>query len=151
MPVPRLPFDHSGEDAFLSLEFGRDAGFRDTAIVKYDDLIGVGDCAHPMGDDKHHPVAHQFGDCALDFGPILHVERGGSLVQQDNRSIFQQGAGDRDPLVFAAGECLAILVDNGIVTLRHNVYYYRQLKQSYTYYSIKAYKQMTIVICYDIA
>ena len=45
------------------------------------------------------------------------VERGGGLVEQQDRRRFEDGAGDRDALLLAAGELQAALAHLGFVAL----------------------------------
>ena len=48
----------------------------------------------------------------------LGVERAGGLVEQQDRRVLQEGAGDGDPLALAAGEARARLADQGVVAVR---------------------------------
>ena len=47
----------------------------------------------------------------------LGVERRGGLVQDQDRRVLQDRAGDRDPLALAAGEPAAALADHGVVAV----------------------------------
>ncbi len=71
-----------------------------------------------MGDDKGGAVFHQqlkrFLYGALGGG----IEGRGSLVEQQDGGVFQNGAGDGDTLPLAAGELDAIGADDGVIALR---------------------------------
>ena len=51
----------------------------------------------------------------LDRGLDLAVERGGGLVEHQDRRVLQDHAGDGDALALAAGELDAALADMGVV------------------------------------
>ena len=51
----------------------------------------------------------------------LDVERRGRLVQQQDRRVLQEGAGDRDPLALAAGKLDAALADHCGEALGHGL------------------------------
>ena len=48
----------------------------------------------------------------------LGVERAGRLVEQQDRRVAQDGAGDGDALALAAGQRHAALAEQGVVALR---------------------------------
>ena len=48
---------------------------------------------------------------------VSRVDRGGRLVEEQDRGILEKGAGDRDPLAFAAGELGPALADHRLVLL----------------------------------
>jgi ATP-binding cassette subfamily B multidrug efflux pump len=50
-------------------------------------------------------------DCRLDLG----IERAGRLVEDEDRGILEENAGDGDPLALTTGELDAALADMGIV------------------------------------
>ena len=50
----------------------------------------------------------------LDLLLGLGVERRGRLVEQQDARVLQDGAGDRDALLLAAGELQAALADHGV-------------------------------------
>ena len=57
-----------------------------------------------------HGLAH------LQFG--FRIERGGGLVEQDDRRVLDQRARDGDALALAAGELQAVLADRRVVAAR---------------------------------
>ena len=72
-----------------------------------------------MGDNQYCFIPYEFGYPGLNLGFVFHVEGGGGLVKQDDRGIFQQGAGDRDTLAFSTGQGFPVFPDNGLVALGH--------------------------------
>ena len=48
---------------------------------------------------------------------ILGVDAGGGLVQEDDGGVLQDGPGDGDPLLLAAGERAAALADDGVIAI----------------------------------
>ncbi len=55
---------------------------------------------------------------ALDFPLGAGVERAGGFVQQQDRRVLEDGAGDGDALLFAAGKLQAALAHHGVIALR---------------------------------
>ena len=48
----------------------------------------------------------------------FRIERGGGLVEQDDRRVLDQRARDRDALALAAGQLQAVLADRRVVAVR---------------------------------
>ena len=71
-----------------------------------------------MGDDNRRPAPHHllvsFGNLALRFG----VERGRRFVEDQDRRVHQERAGNGDPLPLAGGQRHAPLADNCLELLR---------------------------------
>ena len=55
-------------------------------------------------------LLHNLGDSRL----ILAVERGGDLVQQQDRGVLNEGARDRNPLPFTAGQFQTAVPNLGV-------------------------------------
>jgi hypothetical protein len=70
-----------------------------------------------VGDQDDGAPGHQTLQRRLDLGLALGVERAGGLVEQQDRGVLQEGAGDGDPLPLTAGEPRARLADAGVVAL----------------------------------
>ena len=62
--------------------------FYDVSVIQNDDVIGIAYRPQLMGDDDDSPALYQGIDGALYLHLILRVERGGRLIQQNNRCIF---------------------------------------------------------------
>src|SRR6059036_2529015 len=61
-----------------------------------------------------HETLHRVEDAGL--GPEVHGARG--FVEDEDRRVPQEGAGERDALALAAGEAQAALANLGVVALR---------------------------------
>ena len=61
---------------------------------------------------------HQLGERLLDHELALGVQVRGRLVEDENRRILQEGAGDGDALALASGEAHAPLADQRLVAVR---------------------------------
>ena len=71
-----------------------------------------------MGDGQRRPTKRGKLKLALDGALGAGVEcRGGFVKNQDGR-VFEQGAGDGNPLLLTAGEFEAAFADPGFVFLR---------------------------------
>ena len=80
------------------------------------DAIGAAHRRKPMRDHKHRASAHQIVQRRLHQRFRLAVQRGGGLIQNQNRRILQQRPRNRQPLALAAGKPHAPLADHRIVT-----------------------------------
>ena len=67
-----------------------------------------------MGDDQRRPVGRDVIQCFLDVALGFGVERRGGFVEDENRGVFQDGAGDRQTLSLPAGEQHAVLADQRV-------------------------------------
>lgn len=110
-----LQLDHAAVEPALCHQLCRRALLCDAAVGQHDDLIGRFDSAHPVGDHQNGLAGKQAGKRALHFGFVFHIQAGGGLVQQDDRGVFQERPGDRDPLPLAAGELGAVFADGRVV------------------------------------
>ena len=65
---------------------------------------------HLVRDDEHrHPVARQIAHHDQHLADELRIERGRDLVEEHHVRVHHQRAGDRDPLLLAAGELVRVL------------------------------------------
>ncbi len=78
--------------------------FDDAPALQHQDLVGMADGGKPVGDDEAGAVLHEPVERLLDeaFGGVVHAGRG--LVENENRRIFQQGAGNGKSLFFTDAE-----------------------------------------------
>src|ERR1022692_3206738 len=60
---------------------------------------------------------HQVGETFLNGGLGFGIEAAGSLVEDEDARIGENGAGDGDALPLTAGELDAALADDGVVLL----------------------------------
>ena len=93
------------------------AAFGDPALVEDDDLVGVDDGREAMGDDDRGPARGDALQGLLDrrLGPA--VEGAGRLVEDQDRRVLEQGSGDRDALLLAAGKLEAALADLALIAV----------------------------------
>src|SRR5581483_3118670 len=91
------------------------AGFSDMAVVEHDNAIGAANGREAMGDHQDCTSAHQVVQRRLDQSFRLAVEGGGSFVQNQNRRILEQRAGNGQALTLATGEPEPALPDHSIV------------------------------------
>ena len=94
------------------------AALDDHALVEHDDLVGADDGGEPVRDHQRGAALGHALERVLDFLLGVAVERRGRLVEQQDRRRLQDGAGDGDALLLAAGELQAALADLGLVALR---------------------------------
>ena len=70
-----------------------------------------------VGDGEGRPARHQRRQGGLDQPLGLGVQGGGRFVQDQDARVLQDGAGDGDALLLAAGELVAALADDGVVAV----------------------------------
>src|SRR5438067_1649116 len=105
-------------EAIQREEFVVRAALDDLALPHDENLIGFANRAEAMGDDKAGAVGHEPFQGFLNKPLRGGIHAGGGFIENKNRRIFQEGARDTDPLLFADAEFDAALADAGIVTLR---------------------------------
>src|SRR6185295_4141726 len=80
------------------------AGFDNAAVLDDRDAVGMADGGEAVGDDKAGPAAHEAGQAPLDEPLALGVEVAGGLVEDEDEGVGQDGPGDGQALLLAAGE-----------------------------------------------
>ena len=75
------------------------AGLDDAPAVEHDDGIGVDNGGQAVGDDQDGAVRGEGGQRLLDLALGVRVGVGGGLVEQEDRGVGEEGAGDGDALV----------------------------------------------------
>jgi len=106
-------------DAALVDQFLVRSHLADASLGQYHDLVGAANGREPVRDDNHGAVLHQVGQGLLNEQLGFGVEVRGSLVQDQNGRVLEQGAGDGDTLALPAAELESAVADDGIVALRH--------------------------------
>ena len=94
------------------------AALDDHAVIEHENLVGADDGRKPVRDDERGAVARHAVELILDVPFGMAVERRGRFIEQQDRRRFEDGAGDGDALLFAAGKFQAALADLGLVALR---------------------------------
>ena len=98
------------------------AALDDAAGVHHQDLVGAHHGREPVRDHERGAADADAVELGLDRLLGRGVERGGRLVEDQDRRILQQRARDRDALLLAAGELEPALADLGLVAVgqRHD-------------------------------
>ena len=94
------------------------AALGDPAGVEHDDLVGADDGRQAVGDDDGRAVRGDAVERRLDRFLGAAVERAGGLVEDQDRRVLQQRAGDRHALLLAARELQPALADHRFIALR---------------------------------
>ena len=94
------------------------AGVDDFALGHDDDEIGVEDGGEAVRDGDDGFAGGEFFQGGLDHAFAFGVQRGGGFVQEEDRSVLQQGSGDGEALLLAAGELTPFVADDGFIALR---------------------------------
>ena len=89
----------------------------DAATIHHHDAVGTLYRGETVSDDQGGASLLQSLQCLLDGGFRLGIEGGGRLVEQQQRRIAQDGAGDGDTLALSAGEAHAALTQFLVVAL----------------------------------
>ena len=100
---------------FSAEELAVRTGLDHRAPVHHHQPVHGGDGREPVGDGDHGLAGHQPVERLLDRRLDLGVERAGRLVEDEDRRVLEEDAGDRDALPLAAGELDAALADMGVV------------------------------------
>ena len=108
----------AGVGAVGGQELGVGAALDDAAPVDDQDEVGGEDGGKAVGDGEGRAARHQRRQGALDQALGLGVQGGGGFVQDQDAGVLQDGAGDGDALLLAAGELVAALADDRIVAVR---------------------------------
>ncbi|CAN4028530.1 Zn-dependent peptidase ImmA, M78 family, partial [Dysosmobacter welbionis] len=90
----------------------------DAAVLHHQDLVRALDGGQPMGDGKDGFPLCQSGQSLLNQVLILRVYAGGRFIKDDDRRVFEHGAGDGNALFLPAGEGGAALSNHGIIAVR---------------------------------
>jgi len=93
------------------------AALDDAAVFHDNDEIGAAERAEAVGDDEGGAA----GDGAIEGGEDLvfgfGIDRGGGIVEEENRRFEEDGAGDGETLALSAGKAAAALAEDGVVAL----------------------------------
>ena len=89
----------------------------DAAVLHGDDDVGVADGGEAMGDDEGGAVGHEPGEGASDRHLVDGIEMACGLVENEDRRILEESAGDGDALALASGKPGAALSETGVETV----------------------------------
>mmetsp|Transcript_14382 Transcript_14382/g.36421 ORF Transcript_14382/g.36421 Transcript_14382/m.36421 type:complete len:272 (+) Transcript_14382:908-1723(+) len=95
--------------------------FDHAAVVQHDDLLGVLDGGEAMRDHHCGALDREGVERRLHgaFGDA--VQSRGSFVEEHERRVLEQAAGDGHPLLFAAGQLEAAFADHGVEAFRERL------------------------------
>ena len=102
--VAQLQAVERGVASALAQQFVMAAGFGDRAVLDDKDAVGIDDGVQPVRDHDRRAALAETLDGALHLPLGFGIERGGGLVEQDDRRVLEQRARDRDALALAAGQ-----------------------------------------------
>src|SRR5207237_9973706 len=105
-------------------------GLDDAAVIENDYLVGVADRREAVRDRDRRAALGQPVERLLHQPLGLGVERARRFVEDEDRRVAQDRAGDRDALLLTAGETVAALADDRVITLgqrRDHVMYARRV------------------------
>ena len=91
------------------------------AVLDDEDDVGVADRVEVMGDDDRRPALHQFSRAPMTACSDSGVQPGRGLVENQDRRVADDGAGDGDALALAAGQRDATLAHHRVVAVGHRV------------------------------
>ena len=94
------------------------AGLHDRSVVEHQDAFRPDHARQPVREDEGGAPLHQPVQRLLDHRLVLRVHRGQGLVEDQDRRVAQQRAGDRDALALPSGELDAPLAHHRGVALR---------------------------------
>lgn len=94
------------------------AHLHDFTTVHDHDAIRVNDSGQPVRDDERGPVAQQVGERGLDEQLAGAVKRAGRLVEQDDRRIDAQGAGNGDALPLPLAKLVRAFAHQRVIAVR---------------------------------
>ena len=104
-------------DAACGEELGVGAALGDAALVEDEDEVCVADGAEPLGNDEGGAALDEDFEGLLDEHFGLGVHAGGGVVEDEDPGVHEEGPGDGDALLLAAGEGDAPFADPGVVAL----------------------------------
>ena len=98
-----LAVPHTGIETARGEQLGVSTTLDDRAVVEDDDLVGLNDGGQAVRNHQGGAIARDPIKRILDFALGVAVERGGCLIEQQDRRRLEDGARDGDPLLLAAG------------------------------------------------
>src|SRR5699024_10092268 len=84
-------------------QFQMCAGFLDLTVAHDEDPVCMGDCRKPVCHYDRRPVICQFKERLLYDALAFKVKCTRSLIQYEDRWVFQEHSGDCDTLFLSAG------------------------------------------------
>ena len=123
MPPPRvLGGDDLGVRGARREQFVVRAGADDPAVLEHEDLIGVADRRHALGDDHDRGLVDARRQRRSQASIGREVERREGVVEHVDVGLHDQRTGDRQPLALAARHVRASLGDLALDAVRHRLH-----------------------------
>ncbi|MNI56600.1 hypothetical protein D3C73_1116120 [compost metagenome] len=88
-------------------------------LIHHCDPVGVFNRGQAMGDHQSGSVLHQARQRLLDQVLTLGIEGAGGFVEEQDRGVHQQRAGDGQALALAAGQAETAIPQMSLVTAGH--------------------------------
>src|SRR5271166_26134 len=98
-------------------EFAVAAALDDPSAIHNTDLIRLSHRRKSVGNDNGGSALAERPQSVLDRLLGFRIERRGRLIEQDNRRVLEEGAGDRDALALTAGKLHAALAAGRVVSV----------------------------------
>ena len=92
------------------------------AVLHHDDPVCVLDAEDPLGDDDLRRSRNPGHERLPDPGIGRRIDRRGGIVEDQHFRLFQQGAGDAEPLALASGNIGPSLLDPGLIPIGKALY-----------------------------
>ena len=108
---------HLGVERGRSQQFGVGPVGHDPSAVEQHHPVGQADGREAVGDDERGPPLHEDAERGVDALLHLDVDGAGGVVEDEDRWVDQEGAGDGDALALPARERVATLADHGVVAV----------------------------------
>src|SRR5262245_11527765 len=106
------------ERALLLQQFGVRADLDDLALLQHHQPARVPERRKAMGDGEGRAALDEVRNRLLDLLFRLDVHRAGRLVEDQDARVMQDRPRDRDPLLLAAGELVALFANLRVVAVR---------------------------------
>ena len=87
-------------------------------LLEDDHAVALPERAQAVGDDERRAALHGLLHRGENFVLGVRIDRGGRIVEQQNRRIEQHGPGDRQPLPLPAGKIEAPFAEHRVVAVR---------------------------------
>jgi hypothetical protein len=94
------------------------APFNNPASVHDKDPVAADDAFEPMRDKYDCAPAPERLECLHQKPLVVGIQSACRLIQDEDRGVGQEGAGNRKPLALSTGQVLPSLGQNGVVALR---------------------------------
>ena len=107
----KLRVHQLGKVAAALHEFVVSPGLDDASVVEHQNAGRIAHGGEPVGDDEGGAALHDLIERLRNARLGHRVERAGGFVENEDRRVFQQCAGDGEALALAAGQEPAALAD----------------------------------------